>query len=143
VIALPDEAVREIRAHAGETYPEECCGALLGTAEKAEARVARTERLSNIATVERGRRYVIDPAEYLRVERRAAEEGLALLGFYHSHPDHPAAPSAFDREHAMPIFHYLVQAVAGGQPGDLTAWLLSEDRQAFDRETIAVGKSGA
>ena len=61
---------------------------------------------------------------------------MELLGFYHSHPDHPAAPSAYDRDHAFPFFHYLVCAVASGVPGELTAWVLSEDRGEFEPEPI-------
>ena len=87
--------MERIRSHGRETYPEECVGALLG--RKGEpAHVVSVERIDNIRTAERARRYEISPQDYLRVEGLAAEKSLALLGFYHSHPDHPAAPSAFD-----------------------------------------------
>lgn len=139
---MPRDAVEAIRAHGREVYPEECCGALLGTIENGGGRVARVERMANAREDERRRRYTIDPLEYLRMEKLADAQGLALIGFYHSHPDHPAAPSAYDREHAFPFFHYLVLAVALGEPGKLTAWRLSEDRGTFDFEPLAVTDSG-
>lgn len=124
-----------IREHGRETYPEECCGALLG-ARGEPARVSRIERIENSRDNERVRRYEVSPRDYLRLEKLAGEAGVDLLGFYHSHPDHPAVPSAYDREHAFPFFHYLVCAVASGRPGEVTAWTLSEDRGEFEKEEI-------
>ena len=135
MIEVPIRVLDEIRGHGREAYPEECCGALLG--RKGEpAHVVRVERIENARGEERVRRYEVSPQDYLRVERLALAENLALLGFYHSHPDHPAVPSTYDREHAFPFFHYLVCAVASGRPGDLTAWVLSEDRGEFSSEPI-------
>jgi len=142
VIAVPTHAVEAIRAHGREAYPEECCGALLGTIENGQTRVARIERMGNAREDERWHRYAIEPLDYLRVEKAASAQGLGLIGFYHSHPDHPAAPSEYDREHAFPFFHYLVLAVASGEPGELTAWILSEDRGRFESEPLAVAESG-
>ena len=137
MILLPENAVETIRAHGRKDYPEECCGALLGTVENGSARAARAEPIANARTDERRRRYVIDPGEYRRVEELAVAQGLSLIGFYHSHPDHPAAPSEYDREHALPYFRYLVLAVAGGEPRELTAWRLSDDRKTLDSEPLA------
>ena len=135
MIAIPEPLLEEIRAHGRETYPEECCGGLLGRRGE-PARVSRVERIDNVRDENRARRYEVSPQDYLRLERLAAENGAELLGFYHSHPDHPAVPSAYDRDHAFPFFHYLVCAVASGRPGEITAWILSEDRGEFDREDI-------
>ena len=142
MILLPQDAVETIRAHGRKAYPEECCGALLGAVENGSARAARAEPIANARRDERRRRYVIDPEEYRRVEELAVAQGLSLIGFYHSHPDHPAAPSEYDREHALPFFHYLVLAVAGGEARELTAWRLSEDRKTLDSEPLAVANSG-
>jgi proteasome lid subunit RPN8/RPN11 len=130
-----------IRLHGGEAYPEECCGALLGVVENATARVTRLERMENARREERHRRYVIDPLEYARLEKRADAEGLSMLGFYHSHPDHPAVPSDYDREHGFPFFHYVLVAVRAGVPGELASYVLSEDRGVFDREELLVEDS--
>lgn len=142
MISLPPNAFAAIRAHGREAYPEECCGALVGTQAGDRCRVARIERMANAREGERRRRYAIDPLEYLRVERSADAQGLALIGFYHSHPDHPAAPSAYDRQHALTFFHYLVLAVASGEPGDLTAWVLSEDLATLESERLLVEDLG-
>lgn len=135
MITLSRKLLDEIREHGRETYPDECVGALLG--RKGEpACILVVERMENIRTEERRRRYEISPQDYLRVEALASEKSLALLGFYHSHPDHPAAPSAYDREHAFPFFHYLVCAVSGGEPGEVTAWTLAEETGEFEREPM-------
>jgi len=136
MIALPASVLEQIREHGRQAYPEECCGALLGLVEAEGARVARAERLENARKQERRRRYSVTPQEYLRAERAAAAEGLTLLGFYHSHPDHPAAPSGYDREHALPFFHYVILNVSSGEPGEVASWVLSEDRGIFDREPL-------
>ena len=96
MIEIPTEALAQIRRHARETYPEECCGALLGELSGESARIQRVEALVNRSAEERGRRYVVSPEDYVRVERGAEKEGLSLLGFYHSHPDHPAHWSPTD-----------------------------------------------
>jgi proteasome lid subunit RPN8/RPN11 len=142
VIALPAAVLETIRSHGCETYPEECCGGLLGETEGAGARVrvriVRAEPIANASGELRERRFAVDPRDYLRLERRAEELRLSLVGFYHSHPDHPAAPSEYDREHAFPFLHYLILSVARGRPGEATSWVLSEDRGAFEREELLV-----
>jgi proteasome lid subunit RPN8/RPN11 len=136
LIRIPAQALEQIGQHARETYPEECCGALLGEATEEDARVQRVEAMVNRSAEERGRRYVVSPEDYVRVEQGAQSEGLALIGFYHSHPDHPAVPSAYDREHALPFFRYVVMAVPRGEPGEVRSWLLAEDRGEFRREEL-------
>lgn len=135
MIEIARSLLDEIRDHGRQKYPEECCGALLGRSGD-PARVSRVERVENARPRERARRYEVSPEDYRRLESLAAAKGLDLLGFYHSHPDHPAAPSAYDREHALPFFHYLVCAVASGRPGEVTAWVFSEEREEFEREEI-------
>jgi len=135
----PANVLEEIGRHAAEAYPEECCGALFGAKIDGEVRVRRTERVANRRTDQRERRFSIDPRDYGRLERLADESGLGLVGIYHSHPDHPAAPSEYDREHAFPFFHYLIVAVEAGRPREMTCWILSEDRGAFEREPLRSG----
>jgi proteasome lid subunit RPN8/RPN11 len=117
-----------IRRHGEETYPHECCGALIGRAGV----ISHAEPLPN--TTEEGprRRFLVRPSDYRLAEQRASERGGELLGFYHSHPDHPARPSQFDLDHAWPTFAYVIVAVAGGRAGDMTVWFLKEDRSSFD-----------
>lgn len=121
-----------IRAHGSETYPNECCGALYGR----EGVVAATYALPN--TTEEGprRRFLVRPQDYRDAEKRATELDAELLGFYHSHPDHPARPSQYDLDHAWPYFSYIIVAVREGEAGDMTSWRLREDRSAFDEEML-------
>jgi proteasome lid subunit RPN8/RPN11 len=121
-----------IRAHGAETYPNECCGALIGR----DGVVTETLALPN--TTEEGprRRFMVRPQDYRAAERRAGELGGELLGFYHSHPDHPARPSQYDLDHAWPSFSYVIVSVREGVSGDMTSWRLREDRSAFDQEDL-------
>jgi proteasome lid subunit RPN8/RPN11 len=117
-----------IRRHGEETYPHECCGALVGR----DGRVTATVPLPN--TTEEGprRRFLVRPSDYKLAEQQAGELGGDLLGFYHSHPDHPARPSQFDLDHAWPTFAYIIVAVASGAAGDITVWYLKDDRSTFE-----------
>ncbi len=123
-----------IRRHGREAYPHECCGALIGRGR----RVLEALALPNATEESARRRFRVRPSDYLAAERRANALGADLLGFYHSHPDHPARPSAYDLDHAWPVFAYVIVAVADGRPGTMTSWRLREDRSAFDEEPIAV-----
>ena len=133
MIALSDSVVDAIRGHGRETYPNECCGAMFGC----EGKVVETLALPN--TTEEGprRRFLVRPGDYRAAESRATERGLELMGFYHSHPDHPARPSQYDLDHAWPSFSYVIVSVRLGEPEDLRSWRLRDDRSQFDEEEIA------
>jgi proteasome lid subunit RPN8/RPN11 len=126
-----------IRIHGQQTYPHECCGALIGRDGFVTAVVA----LPN--TTEEGprRRFLVRPSDYQLSERRATELGGELLGFYHSHPDHPARPSQYDLDHAWPTFAYIIVAVADGAAGDMTVWYLQEDRSRFEEGSLNHGEN--
>jgi proteasome lid subunit RPN8/RPN11 len=128
---------RAIRAHGEETYPHECCGALIGR----DGRVADVVALPN--TTEEGprRRFLVRPSDYREAERRAAELGAELLGFYHSHPDHPARPSQYDLDHAWPTFAYIIVAVAQRRAAEMTVWFLKDDRSSFEEGTLHHGEN--
>lgn len=117
-----------IRRHGEETYPHECCGALVGVGAQVTTAVA----LPN--TTEEGprRRFLVRPSDYRLAEQRAGELAGELLGFYHSHPDHPARPSQFDLDHAWPNFAYVIVSVRSGASRGMTVWFLREDRSSFE-----------
>ena len=117
-----------IRKPGDETYPHECCGALVGSADQITAAVP----LPNMTEEGPRRRFLVRPSDYRLAEQQAGEKGGELLGFYHSHPDHPARPSQFDLDHAWPNFAYIIVAVAAGAAGDITVWFLKEDRSRFE-----------
>ena len=122
-----------IRAHGQETYPNECCGALIGR----DGEVTDTLALPNTTDEGPRRRFMVRPQDYRAAEQRASELGAELLGFYHSHPDHPARPSQYDLDHAWPFFSYVIVSVREGVSGDMTSWRLREDRSAFDQEDLS------
>src|SRR2546422_11402247 len=127
----------EIRRHGEETYPHECCGALVGSGNRVTATVA----LPN--TTEEGprRRFMVRPSDYRVAEQKASELGGDLLGFYHSHPDHPARPSQYDLDHAWPTFAYIIVAVAQGAAGEMTVWYLKDDRSSFEEGSLHYGEN--
>jgi proteasome lid subunit RPN8/RPN11 len=126
---LTPEVEQAVRRHGEETYPHECCGALVGHDSRAVSVVA----LPN--TTEEGprRRFLVRPSDYRLAEQQAKARGGELLGFYHSHPDHPARPSQYDLDHAWPTFAYVIVAVAGGAAADMTVWWLRDDRTTFEK----------
>jgi proteasome lid subunit RPN8/RPN11 len=138
VITLSVEHLDAIREHGRRAYPEECCGVLLGRNGDVAPQVETLRAIDNVHADERSRRFLIDPRDYLAAEREARARGLVVLGIYHSHPDHPAQPSEHDREHAWPNLHYLILAVGRGEPGELTSWVLSDDRLTMRPERLAV-----
>jgi proteasome lid subunit RPN8/RPN11 len=121
-----------IRAHGRATFPHECCGALLGR----DGVVREAFALPNTTAEGPRRRFLVRPDDYRIAEQRARAAGLDLMGFYHSHPDHPAQPSQYDLDHAWPSFSYVIVSVMGGVDKQLTSWQLKDDRSAFVEERI-------
>jgi len=130
--ARVDEAIRR---HGEAAYPDECCGALIGTAGGA---VSEALALGNETDLERRRRFLITPSDYRKAEAHADAAGLTLLGFYHSHLDHPAEPSQFDLDHAWPNMSYAIVSVRGGQAAHLRSWRLRHDRAHFIEEPVVI-----
>ncbi len=124
----------KIRVSAEEYYPNECCGLLLG----AGGRIAEIRPVENASPESRGRRYLISPIDLLHADNYARQAGLEIIGIYHSHPDHPARPSEFDREHAILNYLYLIVKVAGGKAGDITGWRLTDWDAPFTPEDLAI-----
>jgi len=136
-LIVTDDVEQAIRAHGQETYPHECCGALVGK----NGIVTTVVALPN--TTEEGprRRFLVRPSDYRQAERRSAETGLELLGFYHSHPDHPARPSQYDLDHAWPTFAYIIVSVMNGAAGGMTVWYLKDDRSSFEEGSLDHGEN--
>jgi proteasome lid subunit RPN8/RPN11 len=124
-----------IRVHGRETYPHECCGAMLGR----DGVVTEACALPNTTGEGPRRRFLVRPGRLSGRRGTREPAGLELLGFYHSHPDHPARPSQYDLDHAWPVFSYVILSVAGGAPAEMTSWRLSDDRERFDEETLTGG----
>lgn len=151
-IKLTQELEEAIRRHGVRDYPSECCGILLGSANGEVKQVREVVALKNLRhdpelaqkllpledpTRETERnRFLIDPREQIRVEKDARARQMDVLGYYHSHPDHPARPSVYDREHAWPWYSYMIVSVERGEPKELASWVLSEDRARFLPEPV-------
>jgi proteasome lid subunit RPN8/RPN11 len=131
--------IREMHSHASSTYPEECCGLLVGRFEQGSSLkiVTNCKRMNNVfEKKERHHRYTINPREFMNVENEAESNGEEIVGVYHSHPNAPARPSEFDKTYAWPSFTYLVIEVRGSRPMETRSWLLREDRSGFVEEEL-------
>ena len=135
-LQLTTEQDAAIRAHAVQDYPHECCGFLVGRADGESVAVVRTVPAANTRDDSPRNRFEIDPGELVKTDRAARADGLGVIGFYHSHPDAPAMPSEFDREHAWPGYCYVIVSVRQGQPQEMRNWLLRDDRTRFEEDSI-------
>jgi proteasome lid subunit RPN8/RPN11 len=153
-LRLNHAQMEAIRRHAAQDYPFECCGVMLGKGDGVGKAVSEIVPLTNLRrdpararewvplddpTRESGRnRFFIDPLDQLRVEKDARARGLDVLGYYHSHPDHPARPSSYDREHAWPRYSYVIVSVERGIAEDLTCWIVAGEGGSLSPEQIEV-----
>ena len=127
-ISISKKAVEAIQAHGAADFPYECCGALV----EVDGRITEAVALKNTTGGGATRRFRIGPDGYREAEAHARQFGGTLAGFYHSHPNEPARPSQYDLDHAWPNLVYIIISVNAGTPGDITAWLLRDDRSGFD-----------
>jgi proteasome lid subunit RPN8/RPN11/molybdopterin converting factor small subunit len=132
MLLLPRSARQEIESQASSAYPRESCGLVLGRRDGEAGRAALVVAGANLSGAPD--RYELDPADFVRADRLARERGEEILGFWHSHPDHPARPSETDRAQAWEGWCYLIAAVTRAGPGDLRAWRLQDQR--FQEEEI-------
>lgn len=156
MIRLSESHLDAIRTHGAATFPNECCGVLLGDVAGDHKTVREVRALANVfepsaefetsalpagaeagevAEVGQERRYFVSPQEMFALMQEERRTKRKVLGFYHSHPNHPARPSVYDREWASPWYTYIIVSVMDGRPADLTAWQLDDDRKAFSAET--------
>lgn len=138
-VRISQELQARIFRHLEETWPNEGGGFLLGELARDAATVRECIAVENVfEAAEQHHRYAMTPQDWMRLEDEADRRGLALLGYYHSHPDSPAIPSEYDREHALPNFVYLITRVQEGAAREMLAWRLGADRSRFDSETLEV-----
>ncbi|MBV8115795.1 MAG: M67 family metallopeptidase [Silvibacterium sp.] len=142
MLKLTEQIYNTIRHHGEETYPHECCGVLLGRSADGVNDVEDAVRAGNTRTDSAHNRYSIAPQELIRIQRQARERGLDIVGFYHSHPDHPAQWSKTDFAEAHLLgCSYVITAVEKGVAQQTNTFLLtgtSEENKAFEDETINV-----
>jgi len=138
MLLLSSELEKNIRIEGEAAYPNECCGIILGEISEDETKNAR-----RVAAIHNSReageqyhRFLITPEDMLCAEQTARAAKLEVIGFYHSHPDHPSAPSGYDKDHALPFYSYVIVSVDNGRAQVLTSWELTDDRTAFIQEKI-------
>lgn len=135
MLFINDTIKRQLTADALRTYPDECCGFLLGADNGDERTIEEIIVIQNAKQGDKRRRFEIIPADYLKAEQYAEANNLTLLGVYHSHPDHPSVPSEHDRVVAQPFFSYVIIAVRKNEWVSIQSWLLNDDFQ-FEEEKI-------
>jgi proteasome lid subunit RPN8/RPN11 len=140
VLRISASAYQAIRAHGEETYPHECCGALLGHCEPDGWSIELAVKAGNTRTDSAHNRYNISPAELVKIEREARKLGLAIGGFYHSHPDHPAqwSPTDFAEAHWIGC-SYVITSVEHGKAAITNSFFLAgttEEDKRFENEPI-------
>ncbi|MCY7275004.1 MAG: M67 family metallopeptidase [Phormidesmis sp. CAN_BIN44] len=146
VLKLDSRHLQTIAAHAESTYPEECCGLLLGTVDSTGTTIVAiksTENAWNADAIHIGesfnktRRYEISPEFMLAAMREGRDRNLTIVGIYHSHPDHPAVPSECDRQQAWQHYSYVIVSVDRGCAIDWQSWSLDDTHQ-FQPEEISM-----
>lgn len=126
--------LERLHAHAREGYPHEVVGILAGS----DSRVTRVHPLVNERADSAHNRYKVSGLTLMKAEQALEDQGLTVLGYYHSHPDHPARYSDYDRDHALPNLSYVIVSVQQGEVADTLSWRLRDDRSAMDAEPIHI-----
>ena len=138
MLKLSPEMEKNIRVDGETAYPNECCGVLIGEVDNAGIKTVKSTLTINNASEngEQYHRFLITPEDMMKAEQAARAKKLDVIGFYHSHPDHPSAPSGYDKDHALPFYSYVIVSVDNGKAQVLTSWELADDRSDFTREKI-------
>ena len=138
-LILPNLELARVHAHAIAGYPHEVVGILAG--RRADNVVTRVVSLVNERADSPANRYSVSAIVLYRAEQALEAEGLEVVGYYHSHPDHTARYSDFDRDHALPNMSYVITSVTAGSIADTRSWRLRDDRGAMDEEPILTEES--
>jgi proteasome lid subunit RPN8/RPN11 len=138
MLRLSSAMERNIRTHGETAYPNECCGVLIGEVDNEGGKTVRSTLTIDNAREdgEQYHRFLITPEDMMKAEQMARSMKLDVIGFYHSHPDHPSAPSGYDKDHALPFYSYVIVSVDKGKAQILTSWELTDDRTDFIQEEI-------
>jgi proteasome lid subunit RPN8/RPN11 len=147
MLHIPHALMNTLTAHLEAGYPREACGILIGEMDFAEMPPAK--HVHDVVLVQnawdevndkesQANRYMISPEDVARADRDAGKRGWDIIGFFHSHPDHPSQASATDREWAWPVISFMITSVRAGKATSTQSWVLRDDRDAFDEEEIQI-----
>ena len=137
-IDLALAANARIRDLAAAAYPDEGCGVMLGTFAGGRVEVVDASSGNNLNTERSRDRYLLDPDDIVRADREARQRGLDVVGFWHSHPDHPARPSQFDTDHAWVDYVYVIVNTTADGAGDLNGFTLDDEGAPFREVPLVV-----
>jgi proteasome lid subunit RPN8/RPN11 len=150
MITISQTLLSELQAHGVREFPHECCGAMLGEQTLNSETGDLTKQIIELIPIDnhwtvsdddgfdKRRRFAIRPEDYQAVEKAAKAKNLTLLGFYHSHPDHPAIPSATDLKFAWPNFSYIIQSIITKVPAEIHSYVLDLDAGQFKPEGLEI-----
>jgi proteasome lid subunit RPN8/RPN11 len=137
-VKLPRSEAERMFTHLRSTYPLEGCGVFVGRGQEAVRAVPVVNRETEKPRV----RYQIEPKELVRIDAEARKDGLEIIGYFHSHPDHPARPSETDRQRAADTLSdgviHVVVGVEGGERTTPTAWVFKDDSKSFEPEPLEI-----
>ena len=138
MIEIDNALEKFIRIEGENAYPNEACGILIGSVDNAGLKKATLAQpiLNASEEGEQYHRFLIKPEDIMQAEKTARASKLDVIGFYHSHPDHPADPSEYDREHALPFYSYIIVSVMNAEAKEIKSWELNPDRSNFLQEQI-------
>lgn len=149
MIKISAEHLQAICTHAERTYPEECCGIMLGKIDGDVKTVVEVWETLNVWEEEKwaefpasggvrskNSTFAIAPLDLIKAQKAARDRQLQIVGFYHSHPDHPAIPSEMDRAIAWAVYSYIIVSVPKGKAGEVRSWCLDEAHQFQEEELI-------
>ena len=139
-LVLPKSLARQIEQEGVASFPNECCGILYGHDERDRRVVTRIEPVVNeFESDEQYHRFLITPATLMKAEKTAAKNGELVLGFYHSHPDHPAIFSQYDKDHGWPFYSYVITSIMKREPAEMSCWIMDDATEQFVRQDIVPG----
>lgn len=130
-VACLSEAHEEMQRLAASAYPDEGCGVLIGRHAEGRTEIFAVTSARNLNEERSKDRYLMDPGDIVRADREAREQGLDIVGYWHSHPDHPARPSRYDTDHAWVDYVYIICATTREGTGDVNAFTLNEEGGEF------------
>jgi proteasome lid subunit RPN8/RPN11 len=146
LIKIPSSILREIYDHMEASYPHECCGLLVGTADGARREVHQFRKCRNLNTDRAHDRYELDPMCWLKTEREFENSPWRIVGIYHSHPDHPSRASQTDTDAALGAgmldYSYVIVSVQKGTVASAQSWVLNEAEKRFDEEPLVENVEG-
>ena len=138
MLKIPQNILREIYDHTEASYPNECCGLMVGTMSEGLRTVHTFRKCKNLNTERARDRYELDPLDMLRTEREFTNTELSIIGIYHSHPDHPSRPSQTDTDRAWPDYSYVIISVQKGTVASANSWELNEAERKFYEEPLVI-----